>query len=62
MKKSEQFTDTASFTIDKEIPVRSDNFNDHKITFTLSCSDQGQVGVFPEQQDNWKWISDTIRK
>lgn len=33
-----------------------------KIVFTLSCSDQGQLGVFPEQQENWKWIGDTIRK
>ena len=62
IKKSEQFLDTESLTIEKEIPARSYNSNDHKITFTLSCSDQGQVGVFPEQQDNWKWISDSIRK
>ena len=33
-----------------------------KIVFTLSCSDQGQLGVFPEQQENWKWIGDSIRK
>ena len=57
MEKSEQ-----SLTTDKEIPTSSYNLNDHKITFTLSCSDQGQVGVFPEQQDNWKWISDSIRE
>ena len=33
-----------------------------KIVFTLSCSEQGQLGVFPEQQENWKWIGDSIRK
>jgi len=24
--------------------------------FELRCTDQGQVGVFPEQSENWKWI------
>lgn len=24
--------------------------------FHLSPSDMGQVGVFPEQQSNWRWI------
>jgi 23S rRNA (cytosine1962-C5)-methyltransferase len=31
------------------------------IVFTLSASDLGQVGVFPEQQANWRWIRRTLR-
>lgn len=31
------------------------------IVFTLSASDLGQVGVFPEQQANWQWIRRTLR-
>ena len=27
-----------------------------EIAFSLAMSDQGQVGVFPEQLQNWKWI------
>ena len=45
--------------------ITNDVKNDQKIgkiVFTLSCSDQGQVGVFPEQQENWKWIANTIKK
>ena len=45
--------------------ITNDIKNDQKIgkiVFTLSCSDQGQVGVFPEQQENWKWIANTIKK
>jgi hypothetical protein len=38
------------------------NNGKNKIVFTLSCSEQGQLGVFPEQQENWKWIGDSIRK
>jgi hypothetical protein len=38
------------------------NNEKNKIVFTLSCSEQGQLGVFPEQQENWKWIGDSIRK
>jgi hypothetical protein len=38
------------------------NNEKNNIVFTLSCSEQGQLGVFPEQQENWKWIGDSIRK
>lgn len=31
-------------------------FDDHMV-FNLRASEQGQVGVFPEQQENWKWIT-----
>jgi hypothetical protein len=31
------------------------------ITFTLSKAEQGQVGVFPEQLENWEWIQSRIR-
>ena len=31
------------------------------IVFTLSASDLGQVGVFPEQHANWRWIRRTLR-
>ena len=47
------------------ISIDSDTINEEecdKIVFTLSCSEQGQIGVFPEQQENWKWISNTIKK
>ena len=30
------------------------------ITFTLSRAEQGQVGVFPEQQENWEWIQSRV--
>jgi hypothetical protein len=67
IKKSE-ITDSEFMISDQNTVVKSgsgsgsDFSNDNKITFTLSCSDQGQVGVFPEQQENWKWINDSIRK
>ena len=32
-----------------------------RIAFTLAASDLGQVGVFPEQQENWRWIYNTLR-
>ena len=50
---------------DSAISERSNAISEEKrrkIVFTLSCSDQGQLGVFPEQQENWKWIGDSIRK
>jgi hypothetical protein len=65
IKKSE-VTSSDGTTIDQKTVAKSvsgsDFSNDNKITFTLSCSDQGQVGIFPEQQENWKWINDSIRK
>ena len=65
IKKSE-ITCSEEMTSDQKVALKSgsgsDFSNDNKITFTLSCSDQGQVGVFPEQQENWKWINDSIRK
>ena len=44
-----------------------DNVGDWKvqfdhITLSLSPSDMGQVGVFPEQEENWKWLGQTIKK
>ena len=42
--------------------IENGKIENGKIVFTLSCSDQGQVGVFPEQQENWKWISKTVKK
>ena len=33
-----------------------------RIVFTLAASDLGQVGVFPEQQENWKWIYNTLQQ
>ena len=32
------------------------------ITFRLRTTDSGQVGVFAEQQSNWKWIASQIRR
>lgn len=34
---------------------------DRKV-FTLNTHDMGQVGVFPEQQANWKWIESNMLK
>lgn len=28
--------------------------------FNLECSSQGQVGIFPEQLENWKWLHSII--
>jgi 23S rRNA (cytosine1962-C5)-methyltransferase len=28
-----------------------------RIRFELKCTPQGQVGIFPEQAENWPWIS-----
>jgi 23S rRNA (cytosine1962-C5)-methyltransferase len=30
------------------------------LTFTLSCTDSGQVGIFPEQAANWDRFAETI--
>lgn len=32
------------------------------LTVELRFSQNGQVGVFPEQEDNWKWIEDQVVK
>jgi 23S rRNA (cytosine1962-C5)-methyltransferase len=50
--------------LQKDDMENNDNVNlDTKpLVFTLSCSDQGQVGVFPEQQDNWIWIRDVLQQ
>lgn len=31
------------------------------ISFELSCSQHGQIGIFPEQQLNWRWIPQQIK-
>lgn len=31
------------------------------IQFSLELSEVGQVGIFPEQQTNWDWLSRTIK-
>ncbi len=35
-------------------------FSYHGITFSLALSPAGQVGVFPEQADNWEWMRTVI--
>lgn len=32
------------------------------ITFKLSGTDFGHLGIFPEQRDQWRWITETVRK
>jgi hypothetical protein len=32
------------------------------MTFQLILSDMGQVGIFPEQAANWKWIRSVLKK
>ncbi|HWB01281.1 MAG TPA: class I SAM-dependent methyltransferase, partial [Pirellulales bacterium] len=31
-------------------------------TLELRTTDSGQVGVFPEQADNWRWIAERVRQ
>jgi 23S rRNA (cytosine1962-C5)-methyltransferase len=33
-----------------------------KLQFQLALHDMGQVGVFPEQLNNWQWLSDLLNK
>lgn len=33
-----------------------------KSRFNLALHDMGQVGVFPEQQNNWQWLSGIVGK
>ncbi len=32
------------------------------LTLALKLTDSGQVGVFPEQADNWRWIEQQVRE
>jgi len=45
-----------SSTIDLNWNVSIDN-----LKFHLSPSEMGQVGVFPEQRENWAWIQRKLR-
>jgi 23S rRNA (cytosine1962-C5)-methyltransferase len=47
---------TNSHLVPSEWRVTFDIGNGTEIAFALATSDQGQVGVFPEQQQNWRWI------
>lgn len=38
------------------------NISVGKITAELRFSQNGQVGIFPEQEENWKWIADQVAK
>ena len=31
------------------------------VTFQLRATESGQVGIFPEQRSNWKWIATKVR-
>jgi 23S rRNA (cytosine1962-C5)-methyltransferase len=42
-----------------EIDDFSVHFDD--VSFSLSLLDTGQVGIFPEQMDNWKWLAETTQ-
>lgn len=33
-----------------------------ELSFALKASDAGQVGVFPEQAENWDWIARQVRR
>jgi len=33
----------------------------HGLTFELGLTDKGQVGLFPEQRDQWRWIDERTR-
>ena len=30
------------------------------VIFSIKLSEQGQLGIFPEQQENWKWLIQTL--
>ena len=47
-KKPAELSDTWSIKVGKNI------------TAELRLSSQGQVGIFPEQFDNWQWINDIV--
>lgn len=38
------------------------NINVAGITFKLSSTDFGHLGIFPEQRPMWKWIRETVQK
>ena len=33
-----------------------------KLSFELRLTDSGQVGLFPEQADNWQWVADQVMR
>lgn len=38
------------------------NITTESITFKLSCTDFGHLGIFPEQQPLWRWIQKSIKE
>jgi 23S rRNA (cytosine1962-C5)-methyltransferase len=46
---------------DNAAPVSYTPTNAPDVTFHLEESRLGQVGVFPEQEENWRWIASTVR-
>jgi 23S rRNA (cytosine1962-C5)-methyltransferase len=45
-----------------QVTFELDQTTTARIVFTLAPSDLGQVGVFPEQQENWRWIFHTLQQ
>jgi len=52
--------DENQWTLNKELPKKW-TISVDGITFTISITDFGHVGIFPEQRDLWRWIRDTIK-
>lgn len=54
-----------SWTFNKKIPdfwTINHFINNKKFTFKISLTSFGHVGIFPEQAQNWQFISDTLTK
>ena len=59
-RKSDIYFDLDTKTWKGEIPERW-MLELNKIKFMLEPASNGQIGVFPEQSLNWKWIGDKIK-
>lgn len=53
-------SDRQRWIIQKELPLNWQCTID-KTTFQLKPSPSGQIGIFPEQITNWRWIADLCR-
>ncbi len=64
MKPDASFTRSDSGGVWQGIDDLSDTWNIavDSLTVELRFSSNGQVGIFPEQKDNWEWIAKEVQK
>ena len=60
--KTGQWTNTSLLQNLSENEINDWNTSIDGIKFILSKSDYGQIGVFPEQKENWNWITNRLNK